>query len=148
MALGYTVVCLLAGLFLLGLVRAEVGLLQRQHRLVASYPAAGYKPTRQFRLPADQPKPARLVANSEAQEDLDDAAEELTPRPNAAPGSPPPPAPVPAAVPAIPVTPTIAYYPAGAVGFVRPATFAKIVTAPQPVSAYGATPQYYSAYFG
>ncbi|KAH8258735.1 hypothetical protein KR038_005162 [Drosophila bunnanda] len=147
MALGYTVVCMLAGLFLLGLVRAEVGLAQRQHRLVASYPAAGYKPSRQFRLPAAQPQPARLVANSEAQEDLDDdTAEELTPRPNAAPT--PTPAPVPAAVPAIPVTPTIAYYPAGAVGFVHPATFAKIVAAPQAASTYGATPHYYAAYFG
>ncbi|KAH8341485.1 cyclin-dependent kinase inhibitor 1C [Drosophila kikkawai] len=146
MALTYTVVCLLAGLFLLGLVRAEVGLSQRQHRLGASYPSAGYKPARQFRLPAAQPKPARLVANSEAQEDLDDAAEELTPRPNAAPA--PTPAPVPAAVPAIAGTPTIAYYPAGAIGFVHPATFAKIIAAPQPASAYGATPQYYAAYLG
>ncbi|KAH8245716.1 hypothetical protein KR032_000083 [Drosophila birchii] len=135
MALDYTVVCLLAGLFLLGLVRAEVGLPQRHHRLVASYPI-GYKPTRQFRLPAAQPKPARLVENSEAQEDLDDAAEELTPRPNAAPAATPL-APVPDAVPAIPVTPTVSYYPAGAVGFVHPAAFAKIVAAPQ----------YYAAYF-
>ncbi|KAH8286614.1 hypothetical protein KR054_012520 [Drosophila jambulina] len=146
MALCYTVVCLLIGLFLLDLVRAEVGLPQRQHRLVTPYPAARYKPTRQFGQLAAQPKPARLVANSEAQEDFDDVAEELTPRPNAAPA--PTQAPVAGAVPAIPTTPSIAYYPAGAIGFVHPVTFAKIVAAPQRASAYGATPQYYAAYFG
>ncbi|EDV52797.1 uncharacterized protein LOC6544172 [Drosophila erecta] len=145
MALSSTVVCLLAGLLLLGLVRADVGVATQRNG--ALYPAAGFKPSRQFGLPAtfQQPKSARLVANSEAQEDLDDAAEEVevtqpkavpVPRLNPAPG------------PALPVTPTIAYYPAGAVGFVQPATFAKLIGGPQQPAPYAHAPQFYQAYFG
>ncbi|XP_017042198.1 uncharacterized protein LOC108088760 [Drosophila ficusphila] len=139
MALSSSVVWLLAALLLLGLVRAEA----RQQPGAASYPAAGFRPARQFGLPAVQPKPARLVANSEAREDLDDAAEEVEVEvtPDRA-------APAPAPLPAVPLTPTIAYYPAGAVGFVRPATFAKVIAAPLQTTAFAATPQYYPAYLG
>lgn len=106
-----------------------------------------------------QAKPARLVANSEAQEDIDDAAEEVEiPPAAAAAANPAPVAPVPAAVP-----PSIVYYPAGAVGFVQPTAYAKfIAAAPQPAAAaaaitpaaftpaaaYVAAPQYYGAYLG
>uniref|UniRef100_A0A6P4EZ67 Uncharacterized protein LOC108045580 n=1 Tax=Drosophila rhopaloa TaxID=1041015 RepID=A0A6P4EZ67_DRORH len=145
MARSSTVVWLLAGLFLIGLVRAGEGVRLQQQQRAASYPAAGLKPARQFALPAGQPKPARLVANSEAQEDLDDAAEEVEVM---QPKAPPVPRPAPAPVPAVPVTPTIAYYPAGAVGFFQPAAFAKIIHAPQQAAALAATPRYYAAYLG
>ncbi|XP_030385946.1 testis-specific gene A8 protein [Scaptodrosophila lebanonensis] len=128
---------------------------QRQQQ--AAYPAAGYRPSRQFRLPAQnlEPKPARLTANSEAQEDIDDAAEEVEVRkavPAAAPAAIAPVAPV------APVQPTIAYYPAGAVGFVQPTAFAKFIAAPGAAAAPAAyvapaaataaytQPQYYAAY--
>ncbi|KAH8378813.1 hypothetical protein KR009_001538 [Drosophila setifemur] len=144
MALRSTVVSLLGGLFLLLLVRVDVGVathsIRLQQQRQAVYPAAGLKPARQFSLP----KPARLVANSEAQEDFDDAEEVEVPRPKAPPVPAPVPAAAPAPVPAVPVTPTIAYYPAGAVGFVQPATYAKIIAGPQ----YVAPPQYYAGYFG
>ncbi|KAH8355727.1 hypothetical protein KR084_006739 [Drosophila pseudotakahashii] len=148
MALSSTVFCLVAGLLLLSLVRADVGVatqrLRLQQQRESSYPAAGFQPARQFGLPAAQSKPARLVANSEAQEDLDDAAEEVeTTQPKPAPV----PRTVPAPLPAVPVTPTIAYYPAGAVGFVRPTAFGKFIATPQQ-AAYVAPPQYYAAYFG
>ncbi|EDW40311.1 GL24969 [Drosophila persimilis] len=188
MELSSTVACVLATLFVLGLVQADVGVAQQRLRLQqqrqSSYPAAGYKPARQFPLPAAgdqpqsarlvatgaQPQSARLVANSEAQEDLDDAAEEVevpmskvaAPVPAAAPA--PAPGRGPGAVPvpaAVPFTPTIAYYPAGAVGFVHPTAYAKIIAAPQlpqaafaapqlpqAASAYVTAPQYYAAYFG
>ncbi|XP_016926874.3 uncharacterized protein [Drosophila suzukii] len=150
MALSSTVACLLAGIFLLSVVGADVDVARQRLRLqeqrAASYPAAGFKPARGFGLPAAQPKPARLVANSEAQEDLDDAAEEVDvaqPRRAAVPR------PVPAApVPSVPVTPTIAYYPAGAVGFVRPTVFSRFIAPPQQAAALVAPPPYYPAYFG
>ncbi|XP_017013642.2 uncharacterized protein [Drosophila takahashii] len=148
MALSSTVFCLVAGLLLLSLVGADVGVatqrLRPQQQREASYPAAGFKPARQFSLPAVQPKPARLVANSETQEDLDDAAEEVeTTQPQPAPV----PRILPAPVPPVPGTPTIAYYPAGAVGFVRPTAFGKFIATPQQ-AAYVAPPPYYAAYFG
>ncbi|XP_022229721.2 myrosinase-binding protein 2 [Drosophila obscura] len=172
MELSSTLACVLATLFVLGLglVQADVGVAQQRLRLQqqrqSSYPAAGYKPAMQFPLPAAaaQPQSARLVANSEAQEDLDDAAEEVevpmskvatpVPVPAAAPVPVPVPVPVPGAVPvpaAAPFTPTIAYYPAGAVGFVHPTAYAKIIAAPQlpqATAAYVTAPQYYAAYFG
>ncbi|XP_034656545.1 translation initiation factor IF-2 [Drosophila subobscura] len=141
MELSSSLACVLATLFVLGLVRADVGVAQQQQQQQQrlrlqqlSYPAAGFKPARQFPLPA-QPQSERLVANSEAQEDLDDAAEEVTTRPKIA-APVPAPAPVPVPVPAAaPFTPTIAYYPAGAVGFVHPTTYAKVLGAPP--AAYG-----------
>lgn len=152
MALSSTVVCLLAGLLLLSLARADVGVATQRLRPAdqqksALYPAAGFKPSRQFGLPAtdQQPKSARLVANSEAQEDLDDAAEEVEvtqPKTFSVPRL------VPAPGPALPVTPTIAYYPAEAVGFVQPSTFAKFIGGPQQAAPYVAASQYYQAYFG
>ncbi|XP_017116021.1 uncharacterized protein LOC108138362 [Drosophila elegans] len=145
MTLSSTVVFLLAGLFLIGLVQRGAGARLQQQQSAASYPAAGFKPGRQFDLPAGNSKPARLVANSEAQEDLDDAVEEVE---MTQPRAPPVPRPVLDPVPKIPVIPTIAYYPAGAVGFVRPAEFAKIISGPQQSAGFAATNQYYAAYFG
>ncbi|XP_039486550.1 uncharacterized protein LOC120448560 [Drosophila santomea] len=149
MALSSTVVCLLAGL---SLVRADVGVAAQHLRPAdqqkeALYPAAGFKPSIQFGLPAasQQPKSARLVVNSEAQEDLDDAAEEVE---VTQPKADPVPRRIPAPGPALPVNPTIAYYPAGAVGFVQPATFAKFIGGPQRTAPYVDAPQYYQAYFG
>ncbi|SPP87401.1 uncharacterized protein LOC117589094 [Drosophila guanche] len=164
LSLSSSLACVLATLLVLGLVHADVGVAEQQRLRLQqlSYPAAGFKPARQFPLPAAaaQPQSERLVANSEAQEDLDDAAEEVTTRPKIA---TPVPAPVPAAAP---VTPTIAYYPAGAVGFVHPTTYAQVLGAPQlpqaayakvlaapqlqpqPTAAYVNAPQYYAAYFG
>ncbi|XP_016959314.1 uncharacterized protein LOC108030773 [Drosophila biarmipes] len=138
MALSSTVVCLLASLCLLSAVGTGAGMapqrVRPQDQRAATYPA------RQFGLTATQPKTARLMANSEAQEDLDDAAEEVE-------VTQPSPAAVPRPVPAAPVTPTIAYYPAGAVGFVRPTAFARFIDAPQQ-AAFVAQPPYYAAYFG
>jgi len=114
-------------------------------------PVAGPAPAASSAPARLQAKPARLVANSEAQEDIDDAAEEVEVPKAAAPAVPvAPPAPV------APVAqPSIVYYPAGAVRFVQPTAFAKFITAPQPASiaaatpaAYVAAPQYYAAYYG
>ncbi|XP_017084252.2 uncharacterized protein LOC108116744 [Drosophila eugracilis] len=133
MALSSTVICLLAGLSLFNMVCGDVRVTTQPLR-AASYPAAGFKPARQFGLPA-QPKTARLVDNSEAQEDLDDAAEEVdVARPKAT-----VPGPTPAPVPAFAVAPTITYYPAGAVTFIKPAPFAKFIAVP---------PHFYTKYFG
>ncbi|EDW79475.1 uncharacterized protein Dwil_GK20392 [Drosophila willistoni] len=160
MELNIVVVALLISV--LALAHSTVGQQQRQRPF---YPAAGAaKPLRQLPLVAQpsrsygppaavpapapapvpaQPKPARLVANSEAQEDIDDAVEQVPVTNKAT-------QPAPAAPPSAIVQPTIAYYPAQLGGFIQPTAFARITAAPVPLqtSPYIARYPYYAAYFG